>query len=662
LELELLEWRTIAPTAATLTVFVAIVVLGWSAGATVGPAMGAGGTTITEPGAVHPIASSVPAGYATTLEGAGVNASPEILAFTVVDDRPMLVRGADFGAFAAVSDARLVRGGPPAGSSAAVVGEELANRLDLRVGETIAVGGSTRPTVTRVRVAGVYAAPGPFDDQLLVSLPTARHLTGTRRGTVQFVRTDRVPEAGAGSTGLTVLDVSVPDSVEANRTVEVSATVLNAGRSPVTDRVTATVGPWAETRSVSVAPLERRTLTFTVPTPAPGNYTFRLLDAERHLRVRNATLIGGDGATGSTPERDEFRVDGLPERVPPNSTRRVRVVTAAGRPAANATIALGDRRIRANANGEAVLSFEEPGTMSVAVTSGNETTRRRVIVTSDARRHLDIDDEISPSNPSSLTHPTVTVRATNRWGQSLNRTVAVSVAGRTVHRRLQVPAGGESVARVTLPRLTPGDYRIRIAIRDPDSGERLATVRESLRVRGNDRLVAALAARGRAGGATSIETAIESVFGDLTLVLSGVVALAALMSVESIAATFAGAVYVRRRTLGILRATGAGPGRVLRIVLGDACRIAVPAIALATVAGYVLLEVASRMHLLTVFGLGIDPAVTPWLLGTIVLGAGVVILVGATVTTLATLAGDPARLVRGDRTQSRRSTGGMDRD
>jgi ABC-type lipoprotein release transport system permease subunit len=657
----LVKWRTLAPTAATLTVFVVVVVLGWSAGATVAPALGSGGTTITEPGAVHPVASTVPEGYATALEGTGVNASPEILAFTLLDDRPVLVRGGEFGAFASVSDARLVAGSSPSTPREAVVGEDLAARLDLQPGERVALGGSTTPTVTRVTVVGVYAAPGPFDDQVLVPLPTARHLTGKRPGIVQFVRTDRVPDAGAEGEGLTAVEVAVPERVPANRSVQVSATVLNGGPSPVTERMTARLGPATDATQLSLDPLERRTVTFTLRAPAAGTHTLAVLDARREVRVRNATAIDGGNSSPANGETGTIRIEGLRERVPPNSTRRVRVLTAAGTPAANATIEVGDRRVGTDDDGVAAVPFGGPGTVTVVAAVQGNTTRRTVNVTPSARRTLEIDVEITPSRPSSLTRATVIVGATNPWGPPLDRTITVAIAGRTERRHLQVPPGERAAVRVELPRLTPGEYQIRTVVTTAD-GDRTATVTEVLRIRGNDRLVAALAARGREGGATSIGSAVEAVFGNLTLVTAGIVVLAGLMSVGSVAATFAGAIHGRRRTLGIRRATGAGPWRVLQMVLADALRIGVPGIALATVAGYGLLLIASRLGQLTAFGIAIDPVVTPWLLGSVVLGAVAVVVAGATVTTLGVLRAEPARLLRGDRVGPRRSGGGEARE
>jgi ABC-type antimicrobial peptide transport system permease subunit len=188
------------------------------------------------------------------------------------------------------------------------------------------------------------------------------------------------------------------------------------------------------------------------------------------------------------------------------------------------------------------------------------------------------------------------------------------------------------------------------------------TVTDAIRVRGNDRLVAALAARGREGGATSLGAAVEAVFGNLTLVLWAIVLLAGLTSVGSVAATFAGAVHARRRTLGILRSTGAGPTRLLGIVLRDVLRIGAPAIVAAIVGGYGLLAIAGQFGYLTVFGIGIALVASPWLLAAVVGGAAVVIVVAAVVTTLGVVATEPARSIRGDDVQSPRTRGGGTRD
>ncbi|MFB6189215.1 MAG: FtsX-like permease family protein, partial [Halapricum sp.] len=193
--LSVLDWRALAPTTAALMVFVVCALLLWSAGAAASPVVDSEGTTVVQQNAPNPLVSTVPVEYATVLQSADVAASPEIVAFSVLDGRPFLTRGADYSDFSAVADTRIVDGRPPNASDEAVVGTALASTLDLEPGDTIALGGSTYTAVSRVTVVGTFSGPGAVDDQLVVSLPVARTLTGLPDGTVQFVRTDRVPDS-----------------------------------------------------------------------------------------------------------------------------------------------------------------------------------------------------------------------------------------------------------------------------------------------------------------------------------------------------------------------------------------------------------------------------------------------------------------------------------
>lgn len=143
----LLGWRPLVPTATTLAVFIAFVIVAASTYGIVAPVAADGGATVTEPGAAHPIASQVPQAHATTLRDQGVAASPEILLLTARGDQPFMARGANFSAFASLSDARLRRGEPPTRPGDAVIGADLAQTLDVRLGERILLGGSTTPAV-----------------------------------------------------------------------------------------------------------------------------------------------------------------------------------------------------------------------------------------------------------------------------------------------------------------------------------------------------------------------------------------------------------------------------------------------------------------------------------------------------------------------------------
>ncbi|MFC7223971.1 FtsX-like permease family protein [Halalkalicoccus sp. GCM10025322] len=178
--LVLLDWRTLVPTTATLSVFMSVVFVVSALALTAAPVATAGGSTISQPGTAHPVNSQVPAEYADALQADGIDASAEIIGFAVVDGEPFLTRGADYEAFSTVTDAELDQGRAHETPDEAVIGVSLARTLDVEVGETLLLGGSVENGLTRVTVVGTYTAPGAHEDQLLLSfLPLSISATWT---------------------------------------------------------------------------------------------------------------------------------------------------------------------------------------------------------------------------------------------------------------------------------------------------------------------------------------------------------------------------------------------------------------------------------------------------------------------------------------------------
>ena len=134
-------------------------------------------------------------------------------------------------------------------------------------------------------------------------------------------------------------------------------------------------------------------------------------------------------------------------------------------------------------------------------------------------------------------------------------------------------------------------------------------------------------------------------FGDLQLVAVALVALAAMMTVGATTATFAATVRARRRELGVHRATGAPPRRILRLVVGDALRIGVVAVALAAVLAAAALVGLDRAGLLAAFGVRLLPALDPLGAAAVGLAALAVVAVGAGLATVAVVRAPPAALL-----------------
>lgn len=638
LRTEVLDWRAVVPTAATLGVFLVLAVLVASTAAVVGPLAGGDGATITQQGAPHPFASTVPERYATELRVGGAEASPEILALGVTDGDPYVARGANYSAFAGVTDATVVEGRAPGPPGETIVGVDLARTLGLSVGDSVLVGGSTRPAVDRLTVVGTYRAPEPYDDQMVVPLSTARALSGKPAGQVQFVRTDDVPAASAGA-DVAVVDRSVPGTVPAGGTLSVSVTLLN----PTAERRSATVraaldGAVNET-TVDLAPNERRTVELRFEAGEPRVATVEVAGRERTVEVVDPRAL---------------RVTGVPAVAPTDSEPLVRVVRADGTPVEGATVRVGGGTVTTDAEGQVRLPLADAGQYEVTASDGDRTANASVTVRSGTERTFDASVAVAPDQPTPATEPTVTVTLSNPWNRTLSAPVAVDGPGTDVRRTVELGPGAETTVSVRLPRRPAGEYEVRVA----SGGATLGSA--TYEVAGDPRLSAALATSGRSGPSTGIGEALSVVLGNLELVVGVVLGLAGLMTVGGTTAGFASAVHARRRSLGVHRATGATPGQVLALVLGDAARIALVAttVGLALAAG--TLVVLDAAGLLVVYGVRVLSMVDPAVVAGALLTAFGLAMVGATLAAVGVVETPPSALLAGGQRSSKQ--GGESRE
>jgi len=643
----LLHWRAFIPTTAALTTFVAFVVLVSSMAAVAGPAVTAEGTTITQPGRIHPIASKVPEAYADALQARDINASAEILLFEMSDGEPLLARGVEYDDFERVTDARLIRGRTPTGSSEALVGADLARARGIEMGDTITLGGSTEASLTRVKVVGAFSAPGPFDDQLLVSLSTARHLEYVSSEAVQLVRAERLPsdpsESGPNGTesqkvtrtGIGVVDIAVDGPVAAQSSFTAGVTLRNDG--PRTARASVPVEFDGETRNVTVE-LDggrQRTVRVEFTTGASGDYTLRAGNVTSDIRVIDPGSL---------------QIGGVPARAPPGSNPLFTVTNGTGAPVAGANVTVGNRTVTTDGNGRVRVPLMTSGRIEITVRHRGVNATDVISVTPEATRELTTSLDVHPSEPSLTTRPEVRLTLENPWNESVNTTVRIDGPGRAFERAVMVEPGGRTAVSTRLTQQPPGPNQVRASI----DGRTVETV--EYRVTGDRRIVSALATGG-GKGETGISQSIEVLFGNLQLLVGTLLGLAVFMTVGGTTATFAQAVYARRRTIGVYRATGASPGRILRLVLADTVRIGALASLAALGLGLLGLQVLEAVGYLTVFGVSLQPTPSPTVTVGILVGSLCVTLVGATIATLALLRATPASLLAGKQ-ESLQSMGG----
>lgn len=644
----LLSWRSLIPTAATLAVFALTVLLVTSLAGLAGPLSGdgAGTGTITEADAPHPLNSRLDAEYARALQASGTPASPEIIHAQVRDGQPYMIHGADYASFANVTGATVVTGRAPQQQDEAVIGSDLATTLGLDTGDTITVGGSVSPGVRQYEIVGTYRASGTLDDILIVPLESVWGLS-TTEGMVHTIRVGgdvaiqggdtQNPQTPTGQptnqSGITVTQLTGPESVARGDNVTATVTVQNFAETESTRTVTIAFQNDTRTETVTLGPNARTTIETTFTATQTGT---------QPIQVGNYTH------TVQVFERDAIRIPSeLPAQAPPGSGLYIPVVTNDDQPVTDATVELNGLQTRTRDEGVAVLPVpEEPGTYTITAQKGNRTATHELAVVTGTERRLTGQLTITPQSGNALTSPTLRVEVGNPWQQPITQQLTVTGPGTSRERVVTVDPGNATGLEFTAggeTRTQPGTYTFRLA----GNGTTIGTAEYT--VTGDERLASAIASSGAYATGTTIERSIEGVFGNVQVILVALIVLAALSTVGSTTATFAQAVHARRQAIGIHRSTGATRGQLLRRVLADVVRIALPATAIGigiAIAGMHLLE---RTNQLVFFGFRLAVETPPAVVIGLGLVSGLLALLGAAVALVPYLLASPVTLLTGER-------------
>lgn len=602
-----LSVRTVRPVLAILVAFSVLILLVGALGG-VGASLNTAETTLTEPGAAHPVNSQLPEAYAAAIATPSRAASPEILLFAYTDGEPFLARGGTYDAFANVTGAALVTGERPQTPTEAVIGGKLADTLGVEVGETLTIGGSTDQAVSQVTIAGEYTTGGIDDHQLLVPLETARHLAGLEQTAVHLIRTDANVEAASDTSVPIVLGVDTPAYVQAGDPVPVTVRLWSPTATQQTRTISATVGNATRDERVTVAPRERMTTTISIDDVPVGEYT-----------------VGVDEqATAVTVTETLPLTVTVPDVLPPAESVQVRVTTRDGTPVSAGTVSLGNNTAQLTSDGTAWLqSPSARGTYELRVENGSQQAQQTVRVEEQAAEAYTprVTTQVTPAQPSATTRPVVTVQIQNPWNRTLERAITVTGPGTTVTEPVTLSPGGQQTVEATLDRRPAGEYTVTVT----DTGQQLAST--TYRVVGDTRLGAALATGGlRESGGGGLGSAIEYAVGNISVLLGVLTGLTIVTVIGALSAVIARAVRANQQVLGIYRATGATPGQILILVGKDAVRIGGLAALPAVLIGTVVVSLASVGEYLTVFGIALDP--WPSLTLTLAIIAGSLLLTG----------------------------------
>jgi len=172
------------------------------------------------------------------------NSSPEIFAFADIGGSAAIIRGVDFQAFMGVEGARLVSGAMPSDPSQGLIGSRLADRIHAKIGDRYPLVGSFNPSVSEVEIVGIITSSSGTEDELIVSLPLSRCLTGIATNSVSIIRVLGDTAELEKMFGKDVPRFSIYDLAVANRILgigrmtEVSLNLKNWGDANGTAHVT----------------------------------------------------------------------------------------------------------------------------------------------------------------------------------------------------------------------------------------------------------------------------------------------------------------------------------------------------------------------------------------------------------------------------------------
>lgn len=636
----LLDWRAIIPTTLTLAVFAVVVILIISLAGAVAPLASPSEGTVSEADAAHVLNSRIDMEYATVLRSEGAAASPEILLPQTIDGEPFLALGANYTGFSSVTNATLSRGKPPNATDEVVIGADLAETLGVGIGDSLTLGGSFSSAVTRVTVAGVFEAPGITDDQLIVPLTTAHHLS-IRSGKVQYIRTDRTNFKGAASSPtndsangrISVTGVSAPSVVEANQPFPVTVRLENLEETNATRKIPVSINNVTQTQSITLTPGQNRQIALRIRATAPGNHTLRVGSYSQSIRVfpRNALRLPSE----------------LPSNAPPNATLGTLVITPDENPVPNATVAIGNATAMTDENGISQVNLpDEPGTYTITANKNDRPAgSHNISISRSAERRLSARLTVTPKTGNVLERPRANVTVANPWNTTLSRELVLTSPTTFRTRNVTLDPGETAGIGVdvfggsTEGRASPGTYRLQLL----SNGTVLA--RTEYTIEGDQRLSSALASNGQFSEGAGIGQAIRSVFGNIQLLFVTMVVLAGLTTIGTTAATFAQVIHARRHAIGVQRATGATPRRVLATVLVDVCLISIPASAIGIGLAVATAQILERFGTLTLFGLRLSTATPATVLVGTAVGAFLLTVIGAVLATIPFLTQSPTRLL-----------------
>jgi len=571
--------------------------------------------------------------------------SPEVFAFSCWNSHSFVVRGVDLDSLGSVGPELTAEwSADPADGSIgfALLGDRLADRLNMDLPSTIPLSGSYSAKVELVTVAGTFSSGSALDDEMLVQTDVARRLTGMGPDEASIIRVATsepawlesllAPEAAR----LTIYDLSVSKSqIGPDEVCSVTVSFRNWGKSSGSATIVFSDG-------LLVFAEEYVTLNASSSSSVSVPYSSSAKGAHNITVV-----ISGDfpvTLSSSVEVVDPYLVASFPRTVMLGSSLVVEAATYAGDPAPGIVVTLSDSTPSSNTTdsaGRCALVADEAGGFSLTFDAEGTEFDGMPIRGSEAEVEV-IDPSSFPSeflpsvtsfelSPSSIKEgETATAIMTVENGGSVGGVALVEVlvdsfVRSTLHVAL-APAEGVVVS-AELEDVAPGTHTVQV-------GDFSASLDVAPWYADNPDLVELVVRYGgsstlSSAGSLPIYQAAKISEGNVALALFALGTIAALLATLAIVSVFSKEVHEGRKRLGILRAIGASRRHIRAIVFPQALVAALAGSAVGVASGLLVAVALVRSDAFVVFGHVLEFGVSVGIVILTLVGAVAISLVSA---------------------------------
>jgi len=545
------------------------------------------------------------------------NVSPEIFAFADIEGRAVLIRGVEFAPFIKLEGATLIAGGSmPDEPSEGLMGSRLAERLNAKIGDRYPLVGSFAPSIAEVTITGIIESSTSVEDEMMVSLPLARCLSGIPDGYVSIMRvTGNVSEIdkmfGSNAARFSIYDLSF-----ANGTVSIGPSTT----------IGLSLKNWGDVSGTAHVTIRDTTSNITMfdNYSALSNGASEKLSFKYHFDVEGKHTIVAflDGPlpqtiTANITVRDLYLAAIVQRQVVEHHNFSVKVIDGDLKSVPNANVSIGGYYYSTNVSGQcevdaplqpdnytliANLSGYEDGLVSVTVVNSSDLPQTALIQVYNL--------VLTPSTVKLRENCTISVFVQNFGNSTGLSTIRTYAQGALFKSQSVVLQPLESkVLYYSVSFSSAGDREI-----SSGSFTRTLVVESTYQV--NPEVVQLLL---RYGGASSLDQSSgELLFqtakiseSNIIIVLISLAVLSGLLVTLGTSISFMKEIHDNQKVIGILRSLGASSKQLTGLIFKEMTIVSLPASVIGVAGGFLLAMLIQSINSLVAFGHLITPVLDP---------------------------------------------------